>query len=76
MPSLPTIDVTQAQADRMLAAFGSAALYRQWLRRQIVAVVVEAEARNRAESFRATQEGARRQARIDLGDPDLESPPI
>lgn len=31
MPTLPTVDVTQAQADRLLAAHGSAANYRRWL---------------------------------------------
>lgn len=39
MPTLPTIDVTQAQADRLLAAFGSVAEYKAWLRQALVARV-------------------------------------
>ena len=43
MPNLPTISVTQVQADRMLAAFGSVAEYKEWLRQQIILKVVDFE---------------------------------
>lgn len=39
MPDLPTLTVTQEQADRMLAAFGTVANYRTWLRNNIVSYV-------------------------------------
>ena len=35
MPTLPTFEVTQAQADRIQAAFGSIANYRAWLKQAI-----------------------------------------
>lgn len=42
MPNLPTITVSQAQADRIIAAFGAGgtqaeavARYKEWLRRQV-----------------------------------------
>lgn len=31
MPDLPTLTITDAQADRCLAAWGSVAAYREWL---------------------------------------------
>lgn len=35
MPDLPTLTVTQAQADRIVAAFGSVANYRTWLKEAV-----------------------------------------
>ena len=32
MPALPTLTVTQAQLDRLTAAFGDAATYKAWLK--------------------------------------------
>lgn len=32
MPALPTLTLTDAQAERCLAAYGSVAAYRAWLR--------------------------------------------
>jgi hypothetical protein len=46
MPDLPTLTVTTAQANRMLAAFGSAANYREWLRARIVDEVKRVETRS------------------------------
>lgn len=46
MPDLPTLTVTQAQADRMLAAYGSVANYRQWLKEQIIEHVTIIEMAN------------------------------
>lgn len=38
--NLPTLKVTQEQADRMLAAWGSVEDYRAWLRDSIIEFVV------------------------------------
>lgn len=43
MPTLPTITVTDAQAQRILATFGTATRYRNWLRRMLVAEVTTYE---------------------------------
>ncbi|HWT39679.1 MAG TPA: hypothetical protein VN081_00135 [Dongiaceae bacterium] len=43
MPTLPTFTVTQAQADRLLAAYGSVDNYKAWLKEQIIEYVVEVE---------------------------------
>lgn len=43
MPTLPTIEVTQTQADRMLAAYGSVENYKKWLKNQIVLFVTDKE---------------------------------
>lgn len=43
MPTLPTITVTQAQADRMLAAYGDVATYKRWLADQIRQYVTQIE---------------------------------
>lgn len=43
MPALPTLTVTQAQADRMIAAYGSVTAYKQWLRESIAAFVAHRE---------------------------------
>jgi hypothetical protein len=45
MPDLPTITVTAAQATRMLAAFGSVANYKEWLRGRVVEEVQRFETR-------------------------------
>lgn len=44
MPTLPTFTVTDAQAQRMLAAWGSAEEYKKWLREQIALYVSMQEA--------------------------------
>ena len=54
MPTLPTLTVTQAQADRLLAAFGSQAAYKQWLKDNIIAFVVEHEAQATLDAARQT----------------------
>lgn len=43
MPDLPTITVTDAQAVRCLAAWGSVAAYKSWLQGQVVDYVKGAE---------------------------------
>lgn len=45
MPDLPTLTVTQAQADRILATFGTAAAYRDWLRARVIDAVMAFESR-------------------------------
>lgn len=35
MPNLPTIEVTQAQADRIIAAYGAVTTYQGWLRQAV-----------------------------------------
>lgn len=35
MPTIPTLTVTQEQADRVLAAFGTVNAYKQWLAGEI-----------------------------------------
>ena len=75
MPTLPTITVTDAQAQRMLAAYGSVDNYKKWLTKQIIEFVI------RTEQFAIQQEAAQEQAalantlRQSLGDPDYLPPP-
>ncbi len=42
--TLPTITVTDAQAQRLLAAFGTADNYKKWLKIQLVRYVLNVEA--------------------------------
>lgn len=41
MPTLPTLTATQKQIDTMLAVYGSAEVYLQWLGKQIAGYVAE-----------------------------------
>lgn len=66
MPDLPTLTVTQTQADRMIAAWGSAAAYRAWLKEQIIAFVINYETEQTDAVYNAERESARNQARLDL----------
>lgn len=43
MPDLPTLTVTAEQEQRILAAFGTADAYRDWLRAQITTAVTRIE---------------------------------
>lgn len=43
MPNLPTVNVTQAQADRILAVFGDIPSYKRWLVQAIKEYVVQQE---------------------------------
>lgn len=45
MPTLPTFTITDDQANRILAAFGDVATYKQWLKRQIIQEVLRHEAK-------------------------------
>lgn len=64
MPDLPTLTVTQAQADRMLAAYGSAAGYRQWLKTAIINYVTVTEMAN----LRAQHQQAERDIEASVND--------
>jgi hypothetical protein len=43
MPDLPTIQVTQTQADRILAAFGTVTNYKTWLKNTVRDAVINHE---------------------------------
>lgn len=63
MPNLPTVAVTQAQADRILVAFGvdqpSAVIaYKDWLTRSVRAYVLEHTAKALAASREASETAA------------------
>lgn len=66
MPDLPTLTVTQAQADRMIAAWGTAAAYRQWLRSKIVEYVIDYETTQTDLAYKSQREADRAQARLEL----------
>jgi hypothetical protein len=53
MPTLPTFTVTQAQADRLLAAFGSVENYQNWLKNQLVTFVLNKEMESANEAMEA-----------------------
>lgn len=74
MPTLPTVTVTQTQADRMLAAYGSVAAYKQWLVKQIKEYVVYQEALkiDQTDLARAQQHEADKQAQLDALSASLE----
>lgn len=51
--NLPTLSLDDAQAARCLAAFGDAAAYRKWLRRQVADYVIRYENSTRAQALQA-----------------------
>lgn len=54
MPNLPTVNVTQAQADRILAVFGDIPTYRRWLATAVKEYVILKEAEKiDAEAYQA-----------------------
>ena len=61
MPTLPTITVSDANAQRMLAAYGNEAAYVKWLTDSIVEFVLNKEAVDRQRVW-MEQENARRAA--------------
>lgn len=73
MPDLPTITVTQVQADRMIAAFAdidksktAVENYRAWLKRQIIAFVISQETSQRDKAYNVERESFRTQAESEL----------
>jgi hypothetical protein len=75
MPDLPTLTVTQEQANRMIAAFGppggtteqAIANYKEWLKEAIIEYVIEKESGNRARDFYEQDQETRRSTRTQLG---------
>lgn len=61
MPTLPTITVSDANAQRMLAAYGSEAAYITWLQNSIIDFVLNKEAVERQRVW-MEQENAKRAA--------------
>lgn len=76
MPTLPTVTVTQTQADRMLAAYGSVTAYKQWLVKMIKEYVVYQEALkiDQADLVRAQQHEADKKAQLDALNASLDVP--
>ena len=75
MPDLPTLSVTNDQAQRMLAAFGAKdpnktpqQNYLTWLRWQIIDEVLSYERQQRLVQFSNTDKTAEAAARTALGD--------
>ena len=67
MPMLPTEEVTAAQAERVMAAFGSVGIYLAWLRRQVVEYVISHEQRQQAEEFRTQRQGIEQEIKESFG---------
>lgn len=82
MPTLPTLTVTQAQADRMIAAYGdpgdttaqAVEKYKAWLTESIVDYVLRAEARDLHEQHNAALRDALATLRDSLPAPPPEEP--
>lgn len=59
MPILPTLTVTDTQAQRLLAAFGSVENHKAWLKEALIARVVEHEARQAEQNAAIAREANR-----------------
>lgn len=68
MPTLPTLTVTQAQADRLIAVFGSVDAYKIWLKQTLVEYVVRVESSKAMRDFTLAQEQTDSQKRAQLLD--------
>lgn len=66
MPTLPTFTVTDAQAARLMAAFGDTATYREWLKQNLIDYVISYEERKDYEAWRAARTVKNEQSRADL----------
>jgi hypothetical protein len=67
MPTLPTFNVTDAQATRITAAFGSVANYKEWLRQSIIDAVFDYERRQMQTTFDSEIQNKRTEITNDLG---------
>ena len=78
MPELPTFTVTAAQAQRLLAVFGSAAEYKAWLRQQIKAKVIEHESAQAIDAYQAQRKQIDEEVSQILPEPTppAEEPPV
>lgn len=68
MPALPTLNVSDAQAQRITKAFGSVSAYKEWLKGQIIDFVI-----NNEEQALMAQYVADRQARKENGTAQMSS---
>lgn len=66
MTDLPTISVTDEQAARLLAAFGTVDAYRTWLRARLVDYVLDQEQKRMAAEALAEQRAALDALRAEL----------
>lgn len=66
MPTLPTFDVTDNQANRMIAVFGSPEAYVEWLKTTIVEYVLAAEEKEIRAQFEEEYQERIAQGRADL----------
>ena len=73
--NLPTIQVTDAQAQRITAAFGTTEEYRKWLRRQVAERVIRYENSARTQALQAELDANASQVLIDLGVAAAPAPP-
>lgn len=66
MPDLPTITVTNAQMQRLMAVFGDGPAYKQWLKQQLKNVVISAELQKLESTHRVEMEAKRAEITADL----------
>lgn len=66
MPTLPTLTVTDAQAARLLAAFGSTDAYRAWLKKTLIDYVITYEERADYETWRQARVMKNEQMKTEL----------
>ena len=66
MPQLPTLTVSQPQADRLMAVFGSVEAYKLWLLNALKGKVMESEAAKAKVDAQAYVEGRRAQLETDM----------
>lgn len=68
MPNLPTISVTQAQADRILAVFGDVTAYKEWLLQSLIGYVQQSELSKLRETQQQDFDKKRAEVRSSLPD--------
>lgn len=66
MPTLPTLTVTQAQADRLLAAFGTTKAYKDWLKENLIQYVIDHESVTDFDNLRQSIAAKQTQLQTDL----------
>jgi hypothetical protein len=59
MPNLPTLTVTEEQADRLLAVFGSVDAYKEWLKTTLINYVVSQEAAQKMDTIQSEAQADR-----------------
>jgi len=71
MPDLPTLTVTAPQATRLLAAFGTTAAYRAWLKAAVRDEVLRRESRRLDEDANTAKRAALAAYETDLPPADV-----